>query len=127
MSDADAPKETKQFLKAVRAVADKMNVPRAWMNDDAAMFVRDMVQASPLHHWARYNKLDVYLPSKEYILANKLLSFREKDKQDVQALCTHLDVFTQEQAQAILDQYAPRAWQEENMVEIALWQLFPDG
>jgi hypothetical protein len=56
--------------------------------------------------------LHVYFPSKEYILASKLMTFRPKDLDDVRALLEDLQIETREQAQAIVDRFVPnKGWQ----------------
>jgi hypothetical protein len=58
------------------------------------------------------------------MLALKLLAGRERDAEDIAALCSQLAIQTREQAQALVDRYAERSWQEECMLQATLDALF---
>jgi hypothetical protein len=117
--------QAKAFQAAVRAVASRHHLKRKWMNDDVAYFIKDMAPDPQPTLWRKYNMLHVYLPPREYILALKLMVFRQKDMNDVQALLTELKVTTREQAQAIVDRFIPDPrWQEEYLLEETLEALF---
>jgi hypothetical protein len=117
--------QTRAFQGAVRAVASKHHLKRTWMNDDVAYFIREMAPEPDAKLWQKYKQLHVYLPAKEYILALKLMVFRLKDVNDVEALRKELGVTTREQAQAIVDRFVPdRRWQEEYQLEDTLDELF---
>ncbi len=78
--------ETKAFEAAVRAVASKHSLKRKWLNDDVAYFIRDMAPDPQPSLWKKYKQLYVYLPAGEYILALKLMVFREKERH-ISPLC----------------------------------------
>lgn len=126
MADSTEPSpQTKAFQVAVRAVARKHQLKRKWLNDDVAYFIRDMAPKPDATLWRKYGQLHVYLPSKEYILALKLMVFRQKDVNDVEALTKELGVETREQAQAIVDRFVlDKRWQEEYQLEDTLDELF---
>ena len=116
---------TKAFQTAVRAIAKKNGLKRTWMNDDVAYFIRDMAPDPQATLWRKYRQLSVYFPAREYILALKLMVFREKDRADVATLLQSLMVTTREQAQAIVDRFVPdRRWQVEYQLEDTLDELF---
>ncbi|GHO46239.1 hypothetical protein [Ktedonospora formicarum] len=119
-----ATKESRLFKTAVRAVARRLKIKQHWLNDDAALFVRGFAPDPQARHWKTFNRLEVYLPSKACILALKLISFREKDRGDVEALCTHLGVQTREEVQALVDTFIAKHWQEEYLLENTLDELF---
>jgi hypothetical protein len=114
-------KDTKAFRSATNAVAKKYQIRRDWMNDVAAAFIPDL---GPLTLWREYSHLQVYVPPADYILALKLLSGRKKDAEDIEALCQQLHIYTREQAQNLVDQYASRSWQQECCLETTLDALF---
>ena len=118
--------ETKVFKVAVHAVASKYRLKREWMNDVAAYFIRDIVpDIPPLNLWKVYGQLSVYVPPQEYILALKLIVYREKDKDDVEALLQKLRVTTREEAQSIVDRYVlSKEQQNYYMLDSALDDLF---
>jgi hypothetical protein len=117
--------QTKAFQAAVRGVASKHKLKRKWLNDDVAYFIRDMAPNPEPLLWRKFKNLHVYLPPQEYILALKLMVYRLKDMNDIEALCKELNVTTREQAQAIVDHFVlDRRWQEEYMLEDTLDELF---
>lgn len=119
-----ATKETKLFQTAVRAVARRLKIKQHWLNDDAALFVRGFAPEPQARHWKTFGKLSVYLPSKACILALKLISFREKDRSDVEALSQQLGVRTRDEAQALVDTFIAKRWQEEYFLEDTLDEIF---
>ena len=127
MSDPDEPpsEETKAFQTAIRAVARRLKITQAWMNDDGAMFFKGFTPNAELTLWNEpFKVLQVYLPSEEVILVLKLMAYRPKDRPDIQALCQRLHVTTYKQAQSLLNDYVSGRWQREFAVEYALHRLF---
>jgi hypothetical protein len=114
-------RETKAFRTAVNAVAKQFHLRRDWMNDVVASFIP---QPEQLMLWRNYTHLQVYVPDADYILALKLLAGREKDEDDIIALCDKLAVKTREQAQTLVNRYADRQWQQECMLSATLDALF---
>jgi hypothetical protein len=75
--------------------------------------------------WRTYGVLEVFFPPIGYILALKLLGYRDKDKEDIEALCQILQIQTLQQAQALVDQYVPnKAAQDVFGLEQTLDELF---
>ncbi len=97
--------ETQAFIAAAKTVAKKNKLKQKWINDVVADFIRDMAPNPPLNFWKRYGKIEVYIPSQEYILTPKLMTFRKKDVDDVQALLKSLNITTREQAFSIVDHF----------------------
>ncbi len=117
--------ETDAFKAAVNAVASKHRLKRKWMNDDVAYFIMDMAPDPRPELWREFKRLHVYLPAKEYILALKLMVFRQKDVNDVESLLEELQVTTREKAQAIVDRFVPdKRWQEHYLLDQTLDELF---
>jgi len=113
--------ETKIFRSAVNAVAKKYHLQRDWMNDVAAAFTPEI---KDVLLWREYVNLHIYVPQAEFILALKLLAGRTKDADDITTLCESLAIQTREQAQALVDRYADRRWQQECMLDVTLDALF---
>ncbi len=114
------------FKEAVRQVASKNNLSNAWLNDVIGDFLRDASNVPEGTLWRKYGMLEVYIPSKEYILALKLLAGRQKDRNDIIALSQQLHIGTREQAQQLLDRYIPsKQVQQVNEVEDTLLDIFP--
>jgi hypothetical protein len=70
--------------------------------------------------------LEVYVPPGEYILALKLLAGRQKDRDDIDALCQQLRIRTPEQARQLVDRYIPnKQVQQINNLDDTLNFFFP--
>jgi len=52
------------------------------------------------------------------------LAGREKDEEDILALCEVLTIQTREQAQTLVDRYATPEWQKECSLRLTLNDLF---
>lgn len=113
--------QTKVFRSAVNAVAKRYQIRRDWMNDVVAAFIQEL---GALNLWRSYSNLQIFVPNAECILVLKLLAGREKDEDDILALCELLDIQTREQAQDLVDRYADKNWQKECVVEKTLDDLF---
>ncbi len=114
-------RETRTFRSAVNAVAKKYQIRRDWMNDVVAAFTQEL---GSLNLWLTYPHLEIYVPNAECILVLKLLAGRDKDEDDILTLCEKLDIQTREQAQALVDRYADRTWQQECVLDKTLDALF---
>jgi hypothetical protein len=112
---------TKIFRSAVNAVAKKYQIRRDWMNDVVAAFTQEL---GTLNLWRGYANLEIYVPNAECILVLKLLAGRDKDEDDILALCEKLEIQTREQAQALVDRYADQSWQSECVLDKTLDALF---
>ncbi|GCE08513.1 hypothetical protein [Dictyobacter aurantiacus] len=118
-------KRRKIFRQASNAVASRHGLPRNWINDDGALFVEEIIQKGELVHWKTFQMLEIWLPELACMLALKLTAFRPlQDLDDTLHLCQALNVTTAEEAQAILDRYVPASWQQENLVDETLMDLF---
>ena len=115
--------ETRAFRAAVHAVAKAHRIKRDWMNDVVAAFSPEL-DPNALILWQNYPNLQVYVPQADFILALKLLAGRDRDEDDILALCQKLSIQTREQAQALVDRYADRSWQLECNLTATLDALF---
>jgi hypothetical protein len=75
--------------------------------------------------WKKYKVLEVYLPDKEYVLAQKLLINRPKDHEDIRLLFQALGIATKAQAQALLDRYLSQNEQRQLNLTVTLQHYFP--
>ncbi|GHO47255.1 DUF6036 family nucleotidyltransferase [Ktedonospora formicarum] len=113
--------ETKAFRAAIWAVARRFHLKQDWMNDIVASF---SPETGPLSLWRAYPNLEIYIPQVNYILALKLLAGRDRDEDDILALCEHIGIKTREQAQTLVDRYASKEWQMECNLTSTLDALF---
>lgn len=94
-------------LQAVKTIGARNKLREDWLNDGFSHMLRTMGGVPEGTLWRKYGVLEVFLPPAGYILALKLLGYREKDKEDIEALCQVLKIRTRKQAQAVVDQYVP--------------------
>jgi hypothetical protein len=112
------------LLKAARKVASRNKIPRHWFNDDAALFIAETMRPDRIYY-ATFGPLEVYVPSRECILASKIMTYRDKDREDINALLQELGIKYRDQAQAIVDRYVPvKRHQLEHLVHRTMQQLF---
>ena len=126
IDDATTSPLYQTFRAAVRIVASRNHLPNSWINDVIGDFLRDTSIVPEGVLWPTYVVLDVYIPSSEYILALKLLAGRQKDEEDIQALCQQLKIQTREQGQELVDRYIPdKQVQQLNRLDKTLKVVFP--
>lgn len=125
LTDKPPTKDMKKFIQAKNAVAQKYQIPRKWLNDSVKDFLFDIAPNPHPSLWKGFGLLHVYFPPSEYILAAKLMTFRLKDLDDIQALLEELKVETREQAQDIVDQFVPdKRWQAHYDLQKNLDSIF---
>jgi hypothetical protein len=114
------------FKAAIRTVASRYNIPTSWLNDVISDFLRDIGNVPEGILWRSYGMLEVCLPPNEYILALKLLAGRQKDRDDIYALCRLEKIVTRQQAQLLVDRYiSNKQLQQMNSLDDTLADFFP--
>jgi hypothetical protein len=117
--------ELKAFKAAVRATARRHHLKQQWMNDVVTDFIKDMAPDPSPQFWKRFGPLEIWFPDERYILALKVATFRDKDRDDVEALLTRLHITRRAEAQAIIDLFIPdKGWQAHYDIESTLDELF---
>ncbi|SRR5258708_6608541 len=113
------------FKAGIWAVAKKHNLKRKWCNDVSASFVREMAPDPNPTLWKRFGPLEIWFPDEKYVLALKIVTFRDKDREDVDALLQRLHITRRAEAQVIIDTFIPdKGWQAHYDVEVTLDELF---
>ena len=102
------------FEAAIQFVTDDERLGPSWFSTDVSDFVLAAGPLPKMKLWKKFEVLHVYLPSKDFILAHKLIAAREKDIPDIQALCAQLGIDTRKKAQKVLDKYISLEIQENN-------------
>lgn len=92
---------------AVRAVADRNELEIDWFNYMTHLLMYDQVVVPKGKLWKCFGPLCVYIPSREYILALKIIAGRDKDIEDSKILLQQAKIKTRQQAQKLLDRYIP--------------------
>lgn len=116
--------EVKVFLQAVKAVAARHHLQKGWFNDDCSCFLGEYTPDPEYGHWKTFGMLEVYIVSKRCLLAQKIMSYRKKDLEDVEALLAQLHIRSRAQLQSIMDQFVPRNKQREYHLRETLDELF---
>ena len=100
--------------EGVQAIASKYALPPNWFNYLTQMLIYDKIMMPRGKLWKRFGPLHVYAPSKEYILALKILAGRDQDLADCRILLSQTRIRTRQQAKRVLDRYIlPDAQREE--------------
>lgn len=111
-------------IEAAREVAERLGLPRSWLNDQASVYLsrrKDAGEAPVFDH----SHLRVQTASAEHLLAMKVLAGREHDLADLRVLLAHLGLRTVEEAEEITRRFFP----DEPIPErnrMALSDLFAD-
>jgi len=114
----------RRFEMAVRLVASDESLEQSWLNTRVTEFVLNAGPLPKMKLWRRFGILHVYLPPKDFILALKLVAGREKDKADIEMLCSQLGITTRRKAQTIIDKYINKWTQRNNRVATKLDMFF---
>jgi hypothetical protein len=93
------------FKQAIAFVAHDRGASPAWLSDNMAEFLQSIGKIPRGKRWLSQGKLEVYVPDAGYILALKLLSGRDKDLSDIEALLATLGIKNRKQAEALLRGY----------------------
>ena len=91
----------------VKELGARHNLREDWLNDGFSHMLRTIGGIPEGTFWKNYGVLEVFFPPAGYVLALKLLGYRDKDRTDIEALCRILHIQTRQQAQAIVHQYVP--------------------
>lgn len=103
----------------VQAVAEKNDLEIDWFNYMTHLLMYDLVSIPRGRLWKQYGPLHIHIPTKEYILALKIIAGRDKDIKDSKLLLQQTKTRTRQQARQLLDRFIPLATQEIKAEEIA--------
>jgi hypothetical protein len=117
-------KEVKAFLQAVKDVAKRHRLEKEWFNDDCSCFIGEYIPHPEYAHWETFGKLEVYLPTTRCLLALKIMSYRQKDLNDVQYLLDDLKIHRRDQVQLIMDRFVSKLKQHEYHLADTMDELF---
>lgn len=106
------------FKNAVRFVASDEHIDLAWLSDNIGDFVSETRNIPARHLWLKHGMLEVYLPDSQHILALKLITGREKDREDIQALFQQLRIKNRRQAEKVLKKCFDRKLLDDYTEEI---------
>lgn len=93
-------------VDAAHEVADRLDLPRSWLNDQAAVYLSHQIdRGGPPVFDAGH--LRVQAASARHLLAMKVLAAREHDLADLRLLIDHLGLRSAEEAEAITRDFFP--------------------
>ncbi len=108
------------FKQAIAFVAHDRGANPAWLSDNMAEFLQSIGKVPRGKRWLSQGKLEVYIPDAGYILALKLLSGRDKDLSDIEALLATLGIKNRKQAEVLLRRYIEKKTLNDNAQEIQI-------
>lgn len=95
-----------KVLEAAQEVAREMRLPRSWLNDQASVYMPADRSGAQLVFSSK--SLTVQAANPEQLLAMKILSSRERDREDITFLIAHLDLHTPDSALAVATKVFPQ-------------------
>jgi len=110
--------EYRLLKEAAKFIAQDLNASPAWLSDNMAQFFQSIGKVPNGKLWFQHGKLEVYVPDAGYVLALKLLSGRDKDLEDIEALFQRLKINKRKQAETLIKKYIDLATQEEYSQDI---------
>jgi Nucleotidyltransferase of unknown function (DUF6036) len=125
--EEDAFQQTLNPLReSVQAITKKYTLNPDWFNYLTQMIIYDEIIVPESKLWKRFGPLHLFVPTKEYILALKIMAGRDKDLDDCAILLPQTRIATRQQAQQLLDRYILPEGQEKHaeQIEHALRELF---
>jgi len=117
----DRQSEEHRILKqATSTVARILNASPAWFSDNMADFFKSIGKVPNGKLWFSRGKLEVYLPDPGYVLALKMISGRDKDLEDIEALLQTLHLKKRKQVENLIKKYIDQETLEEYNEEIQI-------
>lgn len=112
------------LYQAAESVAHRYRLHSAWLNTIRVGALQPRGVDPPRRLWKKYQVLEVFFPEAEYVLIQKLLVNRRKDRQDILVLFRTLGIATRSQAEELLGRYISLSEQERQRMEITLDSYF---
>ena len=112
------------FKEAVKFVGQDLHLHPAWLSTNIGDFLVAAGIVPPGILWQQFGPLEIYIPPMDFILAHKIVASRQKDEDDIQALCDRLGVTTKKKAQALVNKYITQETQRYHQVPQKLKKLF---
>lgn len=97
--------EYQSFKNAVRFVAGDEHIEVTWLSDNIGDFIFETRSIPTRHLWLKHGMLEVYVPDPEHILVLKMIAWRDKDIEDVEALLQRLRIRSRKRAEKVLKKY----------------------
>lgn len=123
-NDLDVIGLDQNIQAAAQALADQHGWAAGWLNDAASIYLPPMYDQDWIEV-GQYGSLTVRVASPGQLLAMKLWAGRGvRDDEDIEVLCHHLSIQSQDEAVNIFEQYYPGDVPKDRALE-TLRSLFP--
>ncbi|PZW24038.1 hypothetical protein EI42_04729 [Thermosporothrix hazakensis] len=111
--------------QAIQMVAERLHLHPLWFNTIRLGALQPSGYLPQKRRpWRKYRVLEVSLPEPEYVLLQKLLVHRQKDRPDISALFRLLGITDYASAQALLDRYISQGEQQQRRLPLLLRSYF---
>ena len=107
----------RRFRSAIHFIADDVRVSQKWVSDNIGDFMQLLGPVPDGKLWLKHGLLEVYIPEPQYILVLKLVASRDKDVEDIQALCQRLRIKKRARLEMWLRKHVAKYQIDEQMVE----------
>lgn len=107
----------RRFRSAIHFIADDVRVSQKWVSDNIGDFMQLLGLVPDGRLWLKHGMLKVYIPEPHYILMLKLVASRDKDVEDIQALCRRLRIKKRAQLETWLHKHVKKYQIDEQMIE----------
>ncbi len=93
------------LMKASAVVASREGLPDGWLNSAAAGFTYNFKRQPDRKLWRSFPGMDVYVVSLGFLFVTKIIASRYKDRQDIQALASLLNIKRRKDALTLVTTY----------------------
>lgn len=112
------------FKEAVKFVGQDLHLHPAWLSTNIGDFLLVSGTVPPGTLWRQFGPLEIHIPPMDFVLAHKIVAGRQKDEDDIEALCNRLGITTKRKAQSIVNKYINKDTQRYHQVPQKLKKLF---
>jgi hypothetical protein len=112
--------EYRLLKEAAKFIAQDLKASPAWLSDNMAQFFQSLGKVPNGRLWFSRGKLEVHLPDPGYVLVLKMISSRDKDIEDMEALFHTLRIKKRKQAEVLIKKYLSQTAQKEYNQEIQI-------
>jgi hypothetical protein len=113
------------LYQAAQAVTEQYQLRPTWFNTIRIGALQPRGIMPQRKRWKKHQVLEVYLPEPEYVLVQKLLIHRRKDRQDILALLQTLEISDYTRALTLIDRYVSPEEQQQQKLPLLLRSYFP--
>lgn len=109
--------EYRRFRSAIYFIAHDVQVSQKWVSDNIGDFMELLGPIPRGKLWLKHGMIEIYIPKSQYILVLKFLASRDKDIDDIQALCKRLRIRRRAQVDTRIRQYVAKYQLDKQIIE----------